>query len=157
MPKSTKALQKDFKSKASLEIQVSKLKEENVALQATVTKLLQKIDEIRDIDPDSIITRGFSPEQEIIEVQIARLQAVSRERELTLDETRTLDLHLKNKRLIDKELKDALEAEYRDLSDDDLMKEIENEQNSNQEETIIEIGSKEEETRTESEEEGSLA
>jgi hypothetical protein len=121
MAKTTKMLKEEFKSTAALEVQNLKQKEEIAALQAVVTKLLAKIDEMQGLDLANLINRGFSPEQEIVEIQIERLQALSRERQLTLDETRTLDLHLKNKRLIDKDARDALDAEFRDLSEDDLM------------------------------------
>lgn len=136
MSKDIKTLGAKFKSTGALEQSNLKLKEENVALQATVTKLLKKIEEMMDIDPDNIIQMGYSPEQEIVEVQITRLQAVSRTRSLSLDETRTLDLHLKNKRMIDIEIKDALEAEYEDLSNDDLMRLA----SGGQEQEIIEVG-----------------
>lgn len=112
MPKNTKALQKNFKSKAAIELQNKELVDENAALRATVSKLLKKIDELQEIDPNSVIERGYTPEQEIIEIQIERLQAVSRTRTLSLDENRALDLLLKNKRMIDKDLKDALDAEF---------------------------------------------
>jgi hypothetical protein len=121
MSKDIKTLGKKFKNKALIEAENSKLVEENVALKATVTKLLKKIEQLSDIDPDNIIRRGYTPEQEIVEVQIERLQAVSRTRTLSLDETRTLDLHLKNKRLIDTKMKEVIEAEFQDLSEDDLM------------------------------------
>lgn len=121
MAKNIKTLGKSFKNTAMTSIENSKLIEENTALKAVVDKLLKKIEQLGDINPGAIISRGYTPEQEIIEIQIERIQAESRVRTLSLDETRTLDLHLKNKRLIDAKIQEAIEAEFQDLSDDDLM------------------------------------
>ena len=120
MSKSIKTLQSQFKSTAVAEKELVDLRKENAALKATLDKVLKKVDELMSVDPDAIIQRGYSPEQEIIELQIVRLQAISRIQALSLDETRTLDLHLKNKRLIDQKIMEEIEAEWQDLSVDDL-------------------------------------
>jgi len=69
-------------------------------LNETVTTLLKEIERLRNIgllpiDPD------LPPEEQIILKQINYLMAESLSRTLTLDETRSLDLLLKNKRLIE--------------------------------------------------------
>lgn len=123
MPK-TKTLQQNFKSTAVLEQTVVELKKENQALKETVSKLLNEVDRLRGVDKEKVVRLELTPEQEILEMQIHRLQQVSRERALTLDETRTLDLHIKNKRLLDD--KSTVNAEYSvlpaDISDDELLR-----------------------------------
>jgi hypothetical protein len=47
---------------------------------------------------DLIISPKISEEEELIEIQLKKLKEKSRYNELTLDETRKLDLFLKNKR-----------------------------------------------------------
>lgn len=78
------------------------LTKENNALKITVTKLLEKIDEILHIDrtpnPNRIV---LSTEQNIIEEQIDSFSAISKSRGLTLEEIRALDLLIKNKKLLD--------------------------------------------------------
>jgi len=98
----TKSLQKKFTESASIEVEVVKLRKENNALQETVTKLCKEIDRIREIDrkKTSLI---LTPEEELLEVQINNLNSISRERKLTLEEVKTLDLLIKNKRLIKKQ------------------------------------------------------
>ena len=113
----TKTLTENFKSTAALEIAVAELKKENTALRETVTKLLSEIDRLNEVDKKSLIKLDLTPEQEIVELQIGRLQAISRERILTLDETRTLDLHIKNKNALDKKASKDVTPEYTDLTD----------------------------------------
>lgn len=124
MPKSIKTLEGKFKSEASLEVIVTELKKENKALKDTVSKLLKEVDRLNDIDKETVTRMDLSPEQQILEMQIMRLHAESLQRPLTLDETRTLDLHIKNKRLL--EDKSTLNADYTALpsgmSDVELMR-----------------------------------
>lgn len=100
-----------------------RLEKENKALKETVNKLLRKIDEITDVPVTKIVNRELSPEEEIIDLQIERLRQKSRLQELSLDETRMLDIHIKNKRLIEK--KSTINADFKkigeDLSDDELL------------------------------------
>ena len=49
----------------------------------------------------------ITEEEELIEVQLKKLKEKSRYNELTLDETRKLDLLLKNKRQIKEDAKDS--------------------------------------------------
>lgn len=88
------------KTKATLETEVLQLKKENKALQLTVTNLLKEIDRLKDIGLGEIDS-SLPPEEQIILKQINYLVAESTTRTLTLDETRGLDLLLKNKRILD--------------------------------------------------------
>jgi hypothetical protein len=122
--KNAKTLEKDFKSKAVLEKTITQLREKNKALEETVSKLLAEVDRLKGIDKNKVVKLELSPEQEILEVQIMRLQQASRERSLTYDETRMLDLHIKNKRLL--EDKSTINADYKtlpaEMSDDELLR-----------------------------------
>ena len=107
----TKDLRKGFKSKAVLETENVELRKENKALKETITKLFRKLDNLPEESKSNVVKLQLTPEQEILEMQIMRLQAISRERVLTLDETRKLDLHIKNKRLM--EDKSTINADYK--------------------------------------------
>lgn len=124
MSKNVKTLSKNFKSTALLEKSILELKKENRALKQTVSKLLSEIDRVQNIDRSTIVKLDLSPEQEILEMQIMRLQTVSRERSLTLEETKMLDLHIKNKRLL--EDKSTINADYKtlpsDITEEELMR-----------------------------------
>lgn len=120
---------KKEKTNNELQQEVLELRKENKGLQETVTTLLAEIERLRNIDRSLVTTgsdlpvlfEGLTPEQEIVETQIHMLNVASRQKQLSLEETRTLDLLIKNKKLLDvKEEKDA-EPDYEDLSDDDLM------------------------------------
>ncbi len=132
---STKTLGDKFKAEAALELQVAELKKENKALKDTVTKLLAEVDRLNGLDKKKLIKLEISPEQEIMDMQIMRLQAISRERLLSIDECRQLDLHVKNKRLLDD--KSTINAEHKTLpaqiSDAELLRIAE----SAQEETPV--------------------
>lgn len=122
MVKTTKDLQNSFNSTAKLEIENLKLKEKNKALDKTVTKLCEELNRVRNIDTN--VTKIFlSAEEEICVFQIEQIRAVSRERKLSLEEVKTLDLLIKNKRLMDK--KSTSNAEITlppNLSDEELMR-----------------------------------
>lgn len=82
------------------------LKKENQGLQETVTKLIEEINRLSCIEKRPVVTGNAEKivkliEEEIIEEQIKRLDVVSRQRALSLEETRALDLLIKNKRLLD--------------------------------------------------------
>lgn len=80
------------------------LNKENQALKTTVTKLLEEIDRLRELSrpTDPNIERIIqSPEQKIIEEQINSFETISRQRGLTLEEIRGLDLLIKNKKLLE--------------------------------------------------------
>jgi len=79
--------------------EITALEKENKALQETVTKLLKELDRIKGIKSNIILSEHLSAEEEILELQINRIQAISRERLLDIDETRQLDVLLKNKQL----------------------------------------------------------
>jgi len=86
------------------------LKKENEGLKETVTLLLKEVDKLRETKQPSLIKLHLSPEQRILDLQIQRLEEVSNARQLTLEETRALDLHIKNKRLL--EDKSTINADY---------------------------------------------
>lgn len=97
-------------TKGQLEVVNLQLKKENEALKDTVTILLKEIDKVREIDRSKLIRLDLTPEQRILETQIIYMEAISRERALSLEETRALDLHIKNKRLL--EDKSTINADY---------------------------------------------
>lgn len=131
--KSIKKMSKKFKSDAVLEVEVLELKKENRALKETVSKLLSEIERLNNIDKSNVIKLELSPEEEILEVQIMRLQAISRERMLDINETKALDIHIKNKRLL--ENKSTMNADYKkvpqDVDDSELLKLAESVEESN--------------------------
>jgi hypothetical protein len=90
------------------------LSKENIALKETVSKLLEELNKVRGIERRSLSTNVEkivkSLEQIIIEEQIKQLGAISVERALSLEETRALDLLIKNKRLLDPEK--SIEPDY---------------------------------------------
>lgn len=106
--KSSKTLEKKFKDTALLETENQKLKRENQALREAMTKMLEEAEKTKALS--NVIKLELTPEQEILEVQIQNLRAISRERILTLEETKMLDLHIKNKRLLDD--KSTINADY---------------------------------------------
>lgn len=112
MSKNVKTLANEFKNIGILEIEIKDLKKKCEQLESYNNQLLEELDRARKIDR-GLIRLHLSPEQEILEQQISRLQAVSRERTLTLEETKMLDLHIKNKRLLDD--KSTVNAEYKDI------------------------------------------
>lgn len=91
----------------------AELHKENVALKDTVTKLLEQLDISRNISITDMIKEDHETrEQAIVEQQIQRYEAMSKERVLTLEEIRAFDLLVKNKKILepkqDKNEKDKL-------------------------------------------------
>ena len=119
----TKDLQESFKSSAALETSLLQLKKENKALKDTVSKLLAELNNVRDIDTGKVTKLVLTPEEEICTLQIQQLQAVSRERKLSLEEIKTLDLLIKNKRLLNKQstANNTFETLPPELSDAELL------------------------------------
>lgn len=107
-----------MKEKSLLLIQQEnlELKQENEALKITVTKMLDEITRLRDVtlppNPNKI---SLTSEQRIIDEQIRLLEIVSMSRALDLDETRTLDLFIKNKRMLDENK--PIEVDYTKVPD----------------------------------------
>jgi hypothetical protein len=118
MSKSIKTLANDFKNTGVLEIEIKTLKTRCDQLEAYNNHLLAELDRARKVDRSGVIKLYLTPEQEILEQQISRIQAVSRERTLTLEETKMLDLHIKNKRLLDD--KSTVNAEYKDIKNSSI-------------------------------------
>jgi len=117
----TKDLEASFKI-LPVENEILKLRKENKALYETVGKLCKELDRIREIDrkKTSLI---LTPEEELCEVQINNLNGISRERKLTLEEVKMLDLLIKNKRLIKKQSTSNNELTLpEEMSDEDLMR-----------------------------------
>lgn len=69
------------------------------AKDALINQLFKKIDELQDIDRSKVIKLNLTPEEQICELQIQSLLRTSQVRDLTLEETKKLDLLIKNKRL----------------------------------------------------------
>lgn len=127
-----------YKTVDQLQRALVAMKRENVAAMQTITKLLkdlnQKADEISHlkemltqnvpvIQPEkSKVKQHITPESEIAELQLQRLQQAARQRTLTLEETRMYDLLVKNKRLsMDESTINLSKSHYRDVTDTDLM------------------------------------
>lgn len=85
---------------AELQKKVAELEAQNKALNITVTNLLKEIDRLKDLGLEPI-DPSLSAEEQILIKQINYFMAESQTRQLSLDETRALDLLLKNKRIID--------------------------------------------------------
>lgn len=103
------------------------LRKENEGLKETVTKLLEELDRVQNslVPVESGAQKIIlTPEQQIIEDQIKRLQAISITSTLDIDEVRALDILIKNKKLLEKN--QPIEPEYDDLtknkSDEDLLR-----------------------------------
>ncbi len=123
------------KSNASLELETVQLRKENKALKDTITILLKENDRLRDIGLIEIDTT-LPPEEQIILKQINSLMAESITRTLTLDETRTLDLLLKNKRLIeDKKPKKNEDEVPSGTTDADLLRIVSNDEKTTNKKT----------------------
>ena len=120
----TKDLSKSFKETAMLETTVLQLRQENKALKDTVTKLLAELNSVRNIDNSSIVQKNLTAEEEICVIQIENLRALARERRLSLEEIKTLDLLVKNKRLLNK--KSTSNNEFNvlpaEISEDELLR-----------------------------------
>lgn len=101
-----KDMKKKFKTKAVVE-------SENQTLKRKVEELESKL--ARAKAKTNVIKIHISPEEVILDQQILRLHKVSTERTLTLDETRMLDIHIKNKRLLNE--KSTINADYTKIPD----------------------------------------
>jgi hypothetical protein len=100
---------------SKLQILNLELKKENEGLKETVTLLLKEVDKLQNVDRNMVLNLALTPEQRILEVQISNIEAISNTRLLTLEETRALDLHIKNKRLLDD--KSTINADYTKVPD----------------------------------------
>ena len=120
----TKDLSKSFKETAMLETTVLQLRQENKALKDTVSKLLAELNSVRDLDNSPIVRKSLTAEEEICVIQIENLRALARERRLSLEEIKTLDLLVKNKRLLNK--KSTSNNEFNvlpaEISEDELLR-----------------------------------
>lgn len=122
-----------------LKEQVLRLERENRAACLTVEKLLKELREknekimhleslVKSAVPvvvpkqDQLVKIELEPEGEIADVQLNRLREISRERQLTLEETKMYDLLVKNKRLSkDPGTIDMKKADFRNVSPEKLL------------------------------------
>jgi len=88
------------KTLSSLKQENLELVKENEALKINVVHLLKEIEKLRSLSVNPHLLK-LTPEQRIIEDQIRFFEILSSERALSLEETRALDLLIKNKRLLD--------------------------------------------------------
>lgn len=86
------------------------LNKENTALKLTVTTLLTEIDRLRNTTLVPFEKSETSSELNIINDQVRLLEQASRQRVLSLEEIRALDLLIKNKKLL--EPQSSLDADY---------------------------------------------
>jgi hypothetical protein len=112
------------------------VKRENTAALKTVEKLLKdihkknlEIEHLKELVSKSVpVVQPIkqiptSPEEEIAEIQLAKLNDIAKNRSLTLEEIRAYDLLVKNKRLSqDKSTKNVAAGHFRDVSDIELIK-----------------------------------
>lgn len=109
------------------------LKRENEAYMKTIQKLLKdlnaKREEITQLQTTPVVIpkdkpkEDLAPEEEIADLQLERLRQSAKTRALTLEETRTFDLLVKNKRLSqDKSTENFSKGSFRDVSDIELIK-----------------------------------
>ncbi|HEY8390187.1 MAG TPA: hypothetical protein VIL26_04460 [Clostridia bacterium] len=123
MSKQIKVLEKEFKTISALEQKNLELKEENRKLKEAVNQLIARLDAL-DQTKNKLVKLEISSEELIIERQIQFLKESAMLRPLTLEETKILDLHIKNKRLLTD--KSTINAKYKslpdDMSDDELLR-----------------------------------
>lgn len=92
------------KSLAIIQTENVELRKENSALKETVTILMNEVDRLRLPTIIGIATKiQRTPEEQIIQDQIIQLEIASKQRVLSLEEVRTLDLLIKNKKLLEPE------------------------------------------------------
>lgn len=126
-------------SNAQLKEQNTRLERELRAAVVTVEKLLKSIrekdDRIKHLESlvksavpvvvpkqDKLVQNVMAPEEEISDVQLHRLREISRERQLTLEETKMYDLLVKNKRLSQEGTQPkSQKPTFRDVKDADLL------------------------------------
>ena len=102
------------------------LENENSALKITVTKLLEELTRMKDVIrlPNNNVSKiTKSTEEKIIEEQIDYLDAISAGRGLSLEETRALDLLIKNKKLLEEKSNKPIETDYNEVPEtEDLLR-----------------------------------
>lgn len=110
------------KTKAALEKENAVLQKQLKGLKDSLAAALKEIDRLKEIDLPKVDT-SLPLEEQIIENEIKRLMADSLTRSLTIDETRALDLLLKNKRIIeDKKPKKPKDEVPEGTTDADLLR-----------------------------------
>lgn len=128
----------EHKTVDQLKKEVLTLTRENKAAMLTIDKLLkaanvqsEKIAHLESLlaqnvpvikkEKDKLVVSS-SAEEEIAETQLERLRQSAKLRVLTLEEVRTFDLLVKNKRLVtDESTLNLGKNQYRDVTDSDLM------------------------------------
>jgi hypothetical protein len=111
------------------------VKRENQAALKTVEKLLkdlskknEEVAHLKELVSKSVPIiqppnqPKLSPEEDIAEVQLAKLNQIAKTRSLTLEEVRMYDLLVKNKRLSqNKSTENLSQGSYRDISEIELI------------------------------------
>lgn len=88
------------KSKASLQKENVELRKHNKALEETVTILTKEVTRLQEVG-HSPVDSDLSPEEQILVKQIEYFKGLALNGPLTLDDTRAVDILLKNKRILD--------------------------------------------------------
>lgn len=102
------------KSLSIIQTENLELLKENSALKETITILMNEVDRLRLPTITGVATKiQRTSEESIIEVQIKQLEIASNQRVLSLEEVRTLDLLIKNKKLL--EPQDTLKPDYTEV------------------------------------------
>jgi len=121
-----------------LKNKVVSLERENRAAFATIDRLLKDLNTKREeidhltslvsqtvpvVQPKASPVADVAPEESIAEIQLAKLREISNKRTLTLEEVRTFDLLVKNKRLTqEKSTQNFSKGSFRDVSEVELIK-----------------------------------
>lgn len=109
-------LSKDFQANLpSIEF-IDKLKDENRNLKQKVQQLEQMLMSTRES-----LALNVSPEEQICVKQIDSLNRISNDRDLTLEEVKKLDFLVKNLKLIRKEANNIVEMTAKDVTPDELL------------------------------------
>ena len=115
--KNIKDLEKTFADSPAMTEDINYLKKLLDAKETLINQLFKKIDELQDIDRSKVIKLNLTAEEQICEIQIQSLLKTSQIRDLTLEETKKLDLLIKNKRLYNNQ--STLNADHTVLPSDD--------------------------------------
>lgn len=122
MPKKIKEVIQDLSIETVPMSDYLKLKQECDATKETVSKLLKELDKERNISTSPIIQGAYSPEMEIIDLQIHRIQMLSREGKLKMEDAKILDILIKNKKLLQEEK--PVDADFEVINENTSVQEL---------------------------------
>lgn len=122
----------DLLNVAELKKEIVKLQRENKAAFTTIDKLMRQLDQkdqsISSLENynskgSELIKINLNSEESIAEIELSRLEAISKDRALTLEETKKYDIFVKSKRSREGK-KSVIDVNARDLElkTDDLLK-----------------------------------